>query len=105
MSRELGDFLDTTPENLPSGVWIGLLQQAFWLLDGIHNNGIKAPFWTFGGGTVLMLRYQHRMSKDIDIFVPGERGYKMNDKRPAKPSRPKSSPAPYPYPSGRAPLV
>ena len=70
MSRELGDFLDTTPENLPSGVWIGLLQQAFRLLDGIHNNGIKAPFWTFGGGTVLMLRYQHRMSKDIDIFVP-----------------------------------
>jgi predicted nucleotidyltransferase component of viral defense system len=70
MSRELGDFLDTTPENLPSGVWIGLLQKAFRLLDGIHNNGIKAPFWTFGGGTVLMLRYQHRMSKDIDIFVP-----------------------------------
>jgi predicted nucleotidyltransferase component of viral defense system len=70
MSRELGDFLDTTPENLLSGVWIGLLQQAFRLLDGIHNNGIKAPFWTFGGGTVLMLRYQHRMSKDIDIFVP-----------------------------------
>jgi hypothetical protein len=48
MSRELGDFLDTTPENLPSGVWIGLLQQAFRLLDGIHNKGIKAPFWTFG---------------------------------------------------------
>lgn len=70
MSRELGDFFDTTPENLQSGVWIGLLQQAFRLLDGIHNNGIKAPFWTFGGGTVLMLRYQHRMSKDIDIFVP-----------------------------------
>ena len=70
MSRELGDFLDTTPENLPPGVWIGLLQQAFRLLDDIHSNGIKAPFWTFGGGTVLMLRYQHRMSKDIDIFVP-----------------------------------
>jgi Nucleotidyl transferase AbiEii toxin, Type IV TA system len=26
--------------------------------------------WTFGGGTVLMLRYQHRRSKDIDIFLP-----------------------------------
>lgn len=70
MSRELDDFLDTTPETLPPGVWIGLLQQAFRLLDDIHSNGIKAPFWTFGGGTVLMLRYQHRMSKDIDIFVP-----------------------------------
>lgn len=28
------------------------------------------PFWTFGGGTVLMFRYDHRASKDIDIFVP-----------------------------------
>ena len=29
------------------------------------------PFeWTFGGGTVLALRHQHRFSKDIDVFVP-----------------------------------
>jgi len=26
--------------------------------------------WTFGGGTVLMLRLAHRQSKDIDLFVP-----------------------------------
>lgn len=32
--------------------------------------GTANPFWTFGGGTVLMLRYGHRVSKDIDIFVP-----------------------------------
>lgn len=25
---------------------------------------------TFGGGTVLICRYGHRLSKDIDIFVP-----------------------------------
>jgi predicted nucleotidyltransferase component of viral defense system len=56
--------------DLPSGAWTGLLQHAFKLLDDIHQNGIKDPFWTFGGGTVLMLRYQHRVSKDIDIFVP-----------------------------------
>jgi hypothetical protein len=24
--------------------------------------------WSFGGGTVLMLKYNHRYSKDIDIF-------------------------------------
>jgi hypothetical protein len=24
--------------------------------------------WSFGGGTVLMLKYNHRFSKDIDIF-------------------------------------
>jgi predicted nucleotidyltransferase component of viral defense system len=28
------------------------------------------PPWTFGGGTVLMLRFDHRFSKDIDLFVP-----------------------------------
>jgi len=25
--------------------------------------------WSFGGGTVLMRRYGHRLSKDIDIFL------------------------------------
>lgn len=70
MSPDLGSFSDTTPEGLPSGVWTGLLQHAMRLVDDIHQHGIKDPFWTFGGGTVLMLRYRHRMSKDIDIFVP-----------------------------------
>jgi predicted nucleotidyltransferase component of viral defense system len=70
MSEYLGRFLDTTPMVLPSGVWTGLLQHALRLVEDIHQNGIKDPFWTFGGGTVLMLRYQHRVSKDIDIFVP-----------------------------------
>jgi predicted nucleotidyltransferase component of viral defense system len=41
------------------------------LIDEIQRyGGVKDPFWTFGGGTVLMLRYRHRLSKDIDIFVP-----------------------------------
>jgi hypothetical protein len=26
--------------------------------------------WTFGGGTVLMLRHKHRISRDVEIFVP-----------------------------------
>ncbi|MFT4197921.1 MAG: nucleotidyl transferase AbiEii/AbiGii toxin family protein [Pseudoxanthomonas sp.] len=34
------------------------------------HGGISEPFWTLGGGTVLMFRYHHRLSKDIDIFVP-----------------------------------
>lgn len=25
--------------------------------------------WRFGGGTVLMLEYNHRLSKDVDIFI------------------------------------
>jgi len=59
-----------TPHTLPEGVWQGLLQHAYSLIDEIAAHGIQNPFWTFGGGTVLMLRYHHRMSKDIDIFVP-----------------------------------
>lgn len=59
-----------TPASLPNGVWQVLLQHAYSLVDEIGSRGIKDPFWTFGGGTVLMLRYRHRKSKDIDIFVP-----------------------------------
>ena len=59
-----------TPDFLPGGVWQGLLQHAYSMIDEIALHGIQNPFWTFGGGTVLMLRYRHRLSKDIDIFVP-----------------------------------
>ena len=59
-----------TPDSLPVGVWQGLLQHAYSLIDEISVHDIQNPFWTFGGGTVLMLRHRHRMSKDIDIFVP-----------------------------------
>jgi len=47
-----------------------LFARAMLLIDVIREYGISDPFWTFGGGTVLMLRYGHRKSKDIDIFVP-----------------------------------
>jgi len=56
--------------NLPQGVWSELLPHALRIIDEIKKHGTSDPFWTFGGGTVLMLRYQHRVSKDIDIFVP-----------------------------------
>lgn len=58
------------PRALPDGVWQTLLAHAFTLVDEIARRGISDPFWTFGGGTVLMLRHGHRLSKDIDIFVP-----------------------------------
>jgi hypothetical protein len=47
-----------------------LFGHALRLIRHIEENGISDPFWTFGGGTVLMLRHRHRRSKDIDIFVP-----------------------------------
>jgi predicted nucleotidyltransferase component of viral defense system len=60
-----------TPKNLPDGPWTILLQEALKIIDDLEaRGGITNPFWTFGGGTVLMLRYGHRLSKDIDIFVP-----------------------------------
>jgi len=46
-----------TPHTLPEGVWQGLLQHAYSLIDEIAAHGIQNPFWTFGGGTVLMLRH------------------------------------------------
>ncbi|KIP17546.1 hypothetical protein KY49_6439 [Burkholderia sp. MSHR3999] len=55
---------------MPDGPWQGLFRHALTLIDEIRIHGTANPFWTFGGGTVLMLRYGHRMSKDIDIFVP-----------------------------------
>lgn len=50
--------------------WEGLFKEALKLIDEIETYGTKHLHWTFGGGTVLMRRYQHRLSKDIDIFVP-----------------------------------
>ena len=55
----------------PSGPWEVLFQRALRLIDEIQRQGgLADPLWTFGGGTVLMFRYGHRLSKDIDIFVP-----------------------------------
>lgn len=59
-----------TQPRLIGGVWKGLFGHALALIDEIRRRGSEDPFWTFGGGTVLMLRYRHRRSKDIDIFVP-----------------------------------
>lgn len=57
--------------SLPGGPWEKLFPRALALIDEISRyGGIKDPFWTLGGGTVLMFRYHHRLSKDIDIFVP-----------------------------------
>jgi hypothetical protein len=59
-----------TQPRLVAGVWKGLFGHALMLVDEIARSGVVAPFWTFGGGTVLMLRYRHRRSRDVDIFLP-----------------------------------
>lgn len=47
-----------------SPTWQTLLERAIDLLDGVG-----ATDWAFGGGTVLMLHYEHRTSRDIDVFL------------------------------------
>ena len=39
-------------------------------MESIQSDGYTLPRWSLGGGTVLMFYYGHRLSKDIDIFVP-----------------------------------
>lgn len=51
------------------GVWRELWPQALGLMTHLEAM-VAQPLWTFGGGTVLMLRHGHRLSKDIDLFVP-----------------------------------
>lgn len=55
---------------LQGDIWESLFPHAFTLMDEVRRHGGIEPFWTFGGGTVLMLRYRHRFSRDIDLFVP-----------------------------------
>jgi predicted nucleotidyltransferase component of viral defense system len=51
------------------GPWAGLFESALHLTDHLATV-IRDPLWSFGGGTVLMLRLNHRHSRDIDLFVP-----------------------------------
>jgi predicted nucleotidyltransferase component of viral defense system len=48
--------------------WELLFERALRALDSAP--AIRAEHWSFGGGTVLMRRYRHRFSKDVDIFLP-----------------------------------
>lgn len=50
-------------------VWKRLLKTALAILDDIEAEGAGAPEVAMGGGTVLMLRMRHRLSRDIDLFL------------------------------------
>ncbi|MFC4314415.1 nucleotidyl transferase AbiEii/AbiGii toxin family protein [Steroidobacter flavus] len=51
------------------GPWTSLFPRALKLMAHLERQ-ISDAHWSFGGGTVLMLRIAHRQSKDIDLFVP-----------------------------------
>ncbi len=48
---------------------IALLNRAFECVDGVTSRH-AGLVWTLGGGTALELRYHHRTSLDIDVFLP-----------------------------------
>jgi len=50
--------------------WETLFRRALEIVDSVAATGTRFDGWSFGGGTVLMRRYHHRVSKDVDIFVP-----------------------------------
>ena len=50
--------------------WELLFRRALEIVDSVAASGTRFDDWSFGGGTVLMRRYRHRTSKDVDIFVP-----------------------------------
>ena len=50
-------------------IWEGLFERALVLIDHARKQGLPVDEWTFGGGTVLMRRHRHRLSKDNDIFI------------------------------------
>lgn len=54
----------------PLKIWETLFARALELIDSVAKSAPPLDDWSFGGGTVLMRRYRHRLSKDIDIFIP-----------------------------------
>lgn len=49
--------------------WKSLLECALRGIDTLEANGTPLRFHTFGGGTALMVQFEHRRSKDIDFFI------------------------------------
>ena len=49
--------------------WKWLLHKTFAGLKELDDRGSPVPDWVLGGGTSLMIAFQHRLSKDIDAFI------------------------------------
>jgi hypothetical protein len=45
--------------------WKVLFRRALEIIDAAGASRARLE-WTFGGGTALMRRFQHRVSKDVD---------------------------------------
>jgi Nucleotidyl transferase AbiEii toxin, Type IV TA system len=49
--------------------WARLFRIANALIRQVNSRELIIDFWTFGGGTALMLQIDHRESHDVDIFL------------------------------------
>lgn len=49
--------------------WRAILAKAFEIFDDLERRGFGPHPFSLGGGTVLMFRFKHRVSKDIDLFA------------------------------------
>jgi hypothetical protein len=60
-----------TMSDLPpdKDTWRRLIGPALRVIDSLRHNGYGELDFRLGGGTVLMFRFDHRISKDIDIFT------------------------------------
>ena len=58
------DTLSPTPET-----WREIIRQAYALFDDLESRGFGKPPFSLGGGTALMLAYEHRLSNDVDLFT------------------------------------
>lgn len=53
-----------------TATWEKLLAKAFIVIDEIDRMEACADGMALGGGTALMLQIDHRVSRDIDLFLP-----------------------------------
>lgn len=58
-----------TPPPPDRDTWRRLIGPALAVIDSLIPAGYGPLDFRLGGGTVLMLRFDHRISKDIDIFT------------------------------------
>jgi predicted nucleotidyltransferase component of viral defense system len=49
--------------------WKHILASAVAIFNDLEKKGLGSPDVVVGGGTVLMFRFEHRLSKDIDFFM------------------------------------
>jgi hypothetical protein len=53
----------------PKQEWAQLFRVACALIQQVNSEQEIIDYWTFGGGTAMMLQIDHRESRDVDFFL------------------------------------